>query len=142
MLNTQTKLLRLHLKAFTLLEALITLSVLSFLTLSLSGGVKTAFRQAEEAIFFMSFEQVYKDSQQLAVASHQPVTLTISEQAVDNGYLSIAVPSSILVETPVQLHFAADGGNSSLAKLRFQTETQEVSYQLYLGSGRYKKSNR
>ena len=49
----------------TNIESLVTLSVVSFLVLSLSGTVQQIFQKTQETIFFMSFEQLYTDSQQL-----------------------------------------------------------------------------
>ena len=39
-----------------------------------------------------------------------------------------------------QLVFDKSGGNSSLTKIQFHTENQAIDYQLYIGSGNYKKT--
>lgn len=142
MQNIRTKLLRSRLKAFTLLESLLVLSLVSFLTLSLSGSVQNIFQQTEETIFFMTFERLYKDSQQLALATRQPLALEIGQTSLSNGYQTVSVPESIGVEDPIRLEFEDNGGNSSLATIRFETGEKEIRYQLYLGSGRYKKTIR
>lgn len=142
MQNIQIRLQRSRLKAFTLFESLVVLSLVSFLTLSLSGSVQEIFRQTEETIFFMSFERLYKDSQQLAIASHQKVSLQIREDRISNAYQTLSMPDSVRAAKPIRIEFAEHGGNSSLAAVRFDTEEYQVQYQLYLGSGRYKKTIR
>ncbi|MGU3770055.1 hypothetical protein, partial [Clostridioides difficile] len=67
-------------KAFTLFESLLTLLVVSFLAISLSGTVQTVFRSVQEEIFLWEFEAIYKDSQKLAASSRQAVSLSIGGQ--------------------------------------------------------------
>ncbi|MBY5034268.1 type II secretion system GspH family protein [Streptococcus gallolyticus] len=129
-------------QAFTLLESLITLTVISFLAVVLSGSVNSVFRQIEENIFFLEFEQVYKNSQMLSASSQQNIQLTIGAEEISNGYQSVNVPRTVKPIRQIILDFDKNGGNSSLAKIEFQTEKKVVSYQLYLGSGRYKKSKK
>ncbi|MEQ5927292.1 competence type IV pilus minor pilin ComGD [Streptococcus suis] len=121
-------------KAFTLFESLLTLLVVSFLAVSLSGTVQTVFRSVQEEIFLWEFEAIYKDSQKLAASSHKKVNLAIGGQEVTNGYQAVEV----LEEKTIQ--FEEDGGNSSLTKIRFHLSQKIVTYQLYIGSGRYKKT--
>lgn len=140
MLNILTKLQQLRLRAFSLIESLVTLTLLSFLLLSLSGSVQGVFRKSQETIFFLTFEQLYRDSQKLAISARQSLTLEIQEERISNGHQSISLPDSVQIEKPLSLRFQENGGNSSLAKVQFQTQDGLVTYQLYLGSGRYKKS--
>ncbi|ADE30588.1 Type II secretory pathway, pseudopilin PulG [Streptococcus suis GZ1] len=79
-------------KAFTLFESLLTLLVVSFLAVSLSGTVQTVFRSVQEEIFLWEFEAIYKDSQKLAASSHKKVNLAIGGQEVTNGYQAVEVP--------------------------------------------------
>lgn len=138
--NILTKLQQLRLRAFSLIESLVTLTLISFLLLSLSGLVQDVFRKSQETIFFLTFEQLYRDSQKLAISSRQSLTLEIQEERISNGHQSISLPDSVQIEKPLSLRFQENGGNSSLAKVQFQTQDGLVTYQLYLGSGRYKKS--
>lgn len=138
--NILTKLQQLRLRAFSLIESLVTLTLISFLLLSLSGSVQDVFRKSQETIFFLTFEQLYRDSQKLAISSRQSLTLEIQEERISNGHQSISLPDSVQIEKPLSLRFQENGGNSSLAKVQFQTQDGLVTYQLYLGSGRYKKS--
>ncbi|HEM3683492.1 TPA: type II secretion system protein [Streptococcus suis] len=127
-------------KAFTLLESLLTLFVVSFLVISLSGTVQTAFRSVQEEIFLWEFEGIYKDSQKLAASSHQTVSLAIGGQEVTNGYQAVEVPRNVEILEEKTIQFEENGGNSSLAKIRFRLSQKIVTYQLYIGSGRYKKT--
>ncbi|HEM5167298.1 competence type IV pilus minor pilin ComGD [Streptococcus suis] len=127
-------------KAFTLLESLLTLFVVSFLAVSLSGTVQTVFQSVQEEIFLWEFEAIYKDSQKLAASSHQSVSLTIGKQEVTNGHQVVQVPRNVEVLEGKTITFEEDGGNSSLTKIRFRLRQKIVTYQLYIGSGRYKKT--
>jgi competence protein ComGD len=122
------------------MESLLTLVLVSFLTLSLSGTVQALFRKSQETLFFLSFEQVYVDSQKLALSTRQDIFLELEGHQVSNGYQELNLPASIQLVQPLTLHFQETGGNSSLAKVQFQTADGLVTYQLYLGSGRYKKT--
>ncbi|HFI0345728.1 TPA: competence type IV pilus minor pilin ComGD [Streptococcus suis] len=132
--------LRRNNKAFTLLESLLTLFVVSFLAVSLSGTVQTAFRSVQEEIFIWEFEAIYKDSQKLAASSHQTVNLAIGGQEVTNGHQTVQVPKKVEVLEEKTITFEENGGNSSLTKIRFRLSRKTVTYQLYIGSGRYKKT--
>ncbi|HEP1840036.1 TPA: type II secretion system protein [Streptococcus suis] len=127
-------------KAFTLFESLLTLFVVSFLAVSLSGTVQAAFQSVQEEIFLWEFEAIYKDSQKLAASSHQKVNLAIGGQEVTNGYQAVEVPRNIEVLEGKTITLEEDGGNSSLTKIRFRLSQKIVTYQLYIGSGRYKKT--
>ncbi|HFI2471979.1 TPA: competence type IV pilus minor pilin ComGD [Streptococcus suis] len=127
-------------KAFTLFESLLTLFVVSFLAVSLSGTVQTAFQSVQEEIFLWEFEAIYKDSQKLAASSHQSVSLTIGEQEVTNGHQAVQVPRNVEVLEGKTITFEENGGNSSLSNIRFRLSQKIVKYQLYIGSGRYKKT--
>lgn len=127
-------------KAFTLFESLLTLFVVSFLAVSLSGTVQTAFQSVQEEIFLWELEAIYKDSQKLAASSHQKVNLAIGEQEVTNGHQAVEVPRNVKVLEEKTIQFEENGGNSSLTKIRFRLNRKTVTYQLYIGSGRYKKT--
>lgn len=128
-------------RAFTLLETLFVLSLMSFLTLFLSGSLFQTFEKIEENLFFISFETIYRDSQKLSLAHQERVTLTVSDGQVSNGYRVLVLPDSVQALADYRIDFTAKGGNSSLIKLGFQTSSQQVNYQLYIGSGKYKKTS-
>lgn len=122
------------------MESLLTLFIVSFLAVSLSGTVQTVFQSVQEEIFLWEYEAIYKDSQKLAASSHQSVSLTIGEQEVTNGHQAVEVPRNVEVLEGKTITFEEDGGNSSLTKIRFRLSQKIVTYQLYIGSGRYKKT--
>ncbi|WP_227990687.1 competence type IV pilus minor pilin ComGD [Streptococcus ruminantium] len=128
------------LPAFTLLESLLALFVVSLLALILSGTVQRTFQVVQEQVFLWEFEALYKDSQQLAANFQQELTLKINEESLTNGYQTVRVPRQVTVLEEKSLVFYKNGGNSSLAKIRFRLKGKTVTYQLYMGSGRYKKS--
>ncbi|TCD45601.1 type II secretion system protein [Streptococcus sp. X16XC17] len=128
--------------AFTLLESLLTLFVVAFLTLLFSGSVKTSFNSVQEQIFFLQFEQFYKASQSLAVSSGQIVDLQIASDTISNGQQNLTIPAGIVPLEEKMIRFEKDGGNSTLGNIQFQTSHTVVHYQLYLRSGRYKKSEK
>ena len=128
MRNIQKKLVPLQIKGFTLLESLLTLFITSFLLLAVSGSVRSSFEQVEEQIFFLEFE-------------HQ-LDMNFSRERISNGYNRLAVPRSIQAPEDLTLHFDKAGGNSSLGKIVFQTKKQTITYQLYLGNGKFKKTMR
>ena len=53
----------LQIKAFTMLESLLVLGLVSILALGLSGSVQSTFAAVEEQIFFMEFEELYRETQ-------------------------------------------------------------------------------
>lgn len=122
------------------MESLLTLFIVSFLAVSLSGTVQTVFQSVQEEIFLWEFEAIYKDSQKLAASSHQTVSLAIGGQEVTNGYQAVEVPRNVEILEEKTIQFEENGGNSSLTKIRFRLSQKIVMYQLYIGSGRYKKT--
>ncbi len=127
-------------RAFTLLESLLVLAITSFLLLAFTGGVQQTFRGVQEKLFFLSFEHLYQDSQKLSNAQQKPLILKVSDGQVTNGQESLTIPATVKPSQSYSIEFSPAGGNSSLEKLTFSTKEGSVSYQLYIGSGRYKKT--
>ncbi|MFU2163451.1 competence type IV pilus minor pilin ComGD [Streptococcus pluranimalium] len=128
-----------RLPAFTLMEALLTLSVVTFLALATSGSIKTIFSQIQTKLFFLEFEQVYRETQRLSASRQEETTLVIGSDFVENPLGRYPLPKTITPEKTLNIVFNQYGGNSSLAKVVFQTSEKRVTYQLYLGSGQYQK---
>ncbi|HEO6997717.1 TPA: type II secretion system protein, partial [Streptococcus agalactiae] len=82
-------------KAFTLLESLIVLSVVAFMTLVFSTSFNNIFRQVEETIFFISFEHLYRDTQKLSAFGQKKQTLTISHNYLENTYERLYLPKTV-----------------------------------------------
>ncbi|HFI0149554.1 TPA: competence type IV pilus minor pilin ComGD [Streptococcus suis] len=140
MLNTKTSRVKLTLRAFTVMESLLTLFVVSLLTFSLAGSARTAFQSVQETIFFWEFEHMYKESQQRAASHQEMLALELATKAIGNGYQKIEIPASVELVEEQTITFDKNGGNSSLAKIQFIADNKKITYQLYIGSGRYKKT--
>ncbi|MDQ0222932.1 competence type IV pilus minor pilin ComGD [Streptococcus moroccensis] len=126
-------------KAFTLLESLLVLTIIISLTILLSSQVKPVFSKVRQQLFFLEFEHLYRETQELSQAQGQRLTLQLSHGAITNGYQTVTLPEDITGPNQTVV-FETHGGNNSLQKLSFQTPTQSVHYQLYIGSGKYKKT--
>ncbi|HGK1410496.1 TPA: competence type IV pilus minor pilin ComGD [Streptococcus pneumoniae] len=122
-------------KAFTMLESLLVLGLVSILALGLSGSVQSTFAAVEEQIFFMEFRETQKRS----VASQQKTSLNLDGQTISNGSQKLTVPKGIQAPSDQSITFDRAGGNSSLAKVEFQTSKGAIRYQLYLGNGKIKR---
>ncbi|VNV87933.1 competence protein CglD [Streptococcus pneumoniae] len=125
-------------KAFTMLESLLVLGLVSILALGLSG-VQSTFAAVEEQIFFMEFEELYRETQKRSVASQQKTSLNSDGQTISNGSQKLPVPKGIQAPSDQSITFDRAGGNSSLAKVEFQTSKGAIRYQLYLGNGKIKR---
>ena len=135
-LNLKNKKIR----AFTLLEGLLTLGISCFIVIMLSNSVSSIFQTVEEKLFFLSFEHCYRDTQKLASLKQENQVLTISQDGISNSVAHISLPETVSVVENYKIVFDNAGGNSSLAKVKFQTKNQAIDYQLYIGSGNYKKT--
>ena len=138
--KTAVKLAQLRIKAFTLLESLLVLFVVSFILLGLSGSVQAGFNQVQEQLFLLEFEYLYQESQKLSLAGHEKIKLTISDRKISNDYQQVEFPKTLQEHAPQTIQFDQAGGNSSLSKIVFQTEDKRVVYQLYMGNGKFKKT--
>ncbi|EGV15116.1 hypothetical protein HMPREF1124_0526 [Streptococcus infantis X] len=122
-----------------MLESLLVLGIVSLLALGLSSSVQSTFAAVEEQIFFMEFEELYRETQKRSLASQQKINLMLEERSIGNGYQKLAIPKGIQLQSNQSITFDKAGGNSSLASVRFQTRKEVVRYQLYLGNGKIKR---
>lgn len=135
----KNKLLSKRLRGFTLLESLLVLFIVASMTMLLSSQLTTVFSQVRQQLFFLEFEHLYKETQQKSQAYGEKMTLLLTETEITNGYQTVAIPADI--KGPVkEVTFENNGGNHSLSKLQFVTDSGRVDYQLYLGSGKYQKT--
>ena len=128
-----------RIRAFTMLESLLVLGIVSLLALGLSSSVQSTFAAVEEQIFFMEFEELYRETQRRSLASQQKINLMLEETNIENGYQKLAIPKGIQLQSNQSITFDRAGGNSSLASVRFRTRKEVVRYQLYLGNGKIKR---
>ena len=131
---------RLQIKAFTLLESLLTLGIVSLACWLLSGSIYQAFDQVEEKLFFSEFERVYQETQKMSIGREEKGILTIDQKGVRSPYQELSLPEGVQLIKESQIVFNGAGGNSSLTKIQFQTEKEVVTYQLAIGNGKIKKS--
>lgn len=122
-----------------MLESLLVLGLVSILALGLSGSVQSSFATVEEQIFFMEFEELYRETQKRSLASQQKTSLNLDGQTISNGNQNLTVPKRIQAPSGQTIHFDRAGGNRSLAKVEFQTSKGAISYRLYLGNGKIKR---
>ena len=130
---------QLRIRAFTVLESLLVLGIVSLLALGLSSSVQSTFAAVEEQIFFMEFEELYRETQKRSLAGQQKMNLMLEERSIGNGYQKLAIPEGIQLQSNQSITFDKAGGNSSLASVKFQTRKEVVRYQLYLGNGKIKR---
>ena len=113
--------MRLQIKAFTLVETLLTLMIVSFIYLGLSGSIKTSFQQVEEK-FFAEFEHLYQESQKLALARQTELDVEVTARKIQTPYQTVEIPDSVTLQDPKTIRLDRAGGNSSLANVHFQTQ--------------------
>ena len=133
----QVKLLQI--KAFTMFESLLVLGLVSIIALALSGSIQSSFAAVEEQIFFLEFEELYRETQKRSLASQQKTSLNLDGQMISNGSQNLIVPKGIQAPSGQSIIFDRAGGNSSLARVEFQTSKGAIRYQLYLGNGKIKR---
>ena len=130
---------QLRIRAFTMLESLLVLGIVSLLALGLSSSVQSTFEAVEEQIFFMEFEEFYRETQKRSLASQRKINLMLEERSIGNGYHKLTIPKGIQLQSNQSITFDKAGGNSSLASVKFQTRKEVVRCQLYLGNGKIKR---
>ena len=126
--------MRLQIKAFTLVETLLTLMIVSFIYLGLSGSIKTSFQQVEEKVFFAEVEHLYQESQKIALARQTELDVEVTARKIQTPYQTVEIPDSVILQDPKTIRLDRAGGNSSLANVHFQTQRGVVTYQLSLGN--------
>ena len=76
----------------------------------------------------------------MAAAEGTNIELQLTKDKISNGRTSLSIPENIHLDKGQTLVFDAKGGNSSLSKIRFSSNKEVVTYQLNMGSGKYKKT--
>ena len=136
---SKIKLKQSQIRAFTMLESLLVLGLVSLLALSLSSSVQSTFAAVEEQIFFMEFEEFYRETQQLSLAGQKKISLDFHDRSISNGYQKLAIPNSIQLQSHQSITFDKVGGSSYLVSIRFQTRKEVVRYRLNIGNGKIKR---
>lgn len=134
------RVLKSEVKGLTVLDSLLTLFVTSFVVVCLSMSINQVFYSIQETLFFADFENMYLETQRLCVTKGESGNLRLSSRMVVNDYRELVLPETVQFDGEQTIVFDAEGGNSSLAKCYFHTRQKTVKYQLYLGSGKYQKT--
>ena len=90
---------QLRIRAFTMLESLLVLGIVSLLALGLSSSVQSTFEAVEEQIFFMEFEEFYRETQKRSLASQRKINLMLEERSIGNGYHKLTIPKGIQLQS-------------------------------------------
>jgi competence protein ComGD len=129
-------------RAFTLLETLLVLAISSFVIIMFTVTVDNTIHIVRGELFVAQFEHSYKHTQFQAAATNQALTFSAA-----NRILMVGEDAEIEVPEEAELNdfsvkFDAQGNNSSLKKitLKLPYERKSVTYQLEMGSGKYKKT--
>ena len=131
---------RLQVKGFTLIESLLVLLVVSFVLSGLSSSVSYLYQKTQESLFFSSFESLYRHAQRYSASGQKNDTIRVSQNQVSSQIQQLQMPKTIQAVKDYTIALDSSGGNSSLQKIQFRCGDRTVSYQLYIGSGRYKKT--
>ena len=139
--RTKMKRERLQIKGFTLLEALLVLSVTSFILLLFSSALTKTVHVVRSELFVLRFENLYKNTQEVAALRGHSTELSVTQGQLFADGVAISVPNEILIEN-FNVNFNEKGENSSLIKIqmRIPIENKKITYQLQMGSGKYKKT--
>lgn len=131
---------RLEIRAFTLLESLLVLSLTSFLMLLFSMNLTKTVHVVKGELFVLQFENLYKEVQGDAILLEQNKALTVKNGQLLYENQVITVPIEVEMND-FTFTFDKKGGNSSLQKFQIfmPYEKKTISYQLEIGSGKFKK---
>jgi competence protein ComGD len=130
----------LMIKAFTLLESLLVLLIISFIAISFSLELRQTVHLFKGELFILQFEDFYKRSQEDAALLQKSENLVAKNQVLSCEDKKITIPKEVEV-TDFLVKFDVKGENSSLQKLTIYLpyEKKFINYQLEIGSGKFKK---
>lgn len=155
--NTQTH------RAFTLVETLLVLAVISCFSLLPVLAVKRWQEELAVAHFFSRFEKMLLVSQQIAIVEKYQTTLTVDRgkrmvtfatigtdgktgsDFEEDSFSEIIIPEAIYFKTADETRFSfstQSGSPSALRKVSFYRKDKPitVSYQIQMGSARFEKT--
>lgn len=127
-------------RAFTLLESLLVLLIVSFITLFFSAELTQTVHLFKAELFVLQFENLYKISQENAALQSSPENLGSKNGKLIYENKEIDIPKEVeMVEFLIK--FDEKGENSSLQKIKVYLpyEKKTILYQMEMGSGKYKK---
>lgn len=101
-------------------ESLLVLGLVSIIALALSGSVQSSFAAVEEQIFFMEFEELYRETQKRSLASQQKTSLNLDGETISNGSQKLTVPKGIQAPSGQTIHFDRAGATRLWLRLNFK----------------------
>lgn len=140
MQNIKNQLVRSKIRAFTLFESLLTLSLSCFIVMTMSASINHIYQRLETSLFFINFENFYRHSQKLSVLNQREAYLIFFDNRVQCNERRLDLPDGVKLLYHGKIRLNQMGGNHSLAKISFQTDQEKIHYQINLGSGTYQKT--
>ncbi|GFH42457.1 competence protein [Lactococcus hodotermopsidis] len=132
-----------QINAFTLLETLLTLSISCFLILLFSVTFQKTVHVVRGEIFVLQFENILKNQQAQAVTKAEMRSLSSSNGIVMVDGADLHVPKETQF-SDFSIAFKENGNLQSIRSAKIVIflpyEGKEVTYQLQLGSGQYRKT--
>ena len=134
----------LPIRAFTLLESLLTLSVTCFVIMMFSVTFQKTIHVIRGELFVLEFEMMLKNQQAQAVTSAAPRSLSAVNGTVKINGANQPVPEETQF-SDFDITFYKNGNLQSIKQAKIVIALpyeggRQVTYQLQLGSGQYKKT--
>jgi competence protein ComGD len=128
-------------KAFTILESLLVLAITSFVIILFSLTIGNTVHIVRGELFVAQFENSYKHTQLQAAATNQEKVFSASKRTLTAGDTIVEVPKEAELSS-FSVKFDPRGNNSSMKKMTIKLPYQQksITYQLEMGSGKYKKT--
>lgn len=124
-----------------MLEALLTLFVTCLLILLFSSPMLAVLHAVRGELFVQELESLFKSTQYQAGARGKSQLISVKDGYLKTDYRSVKIPTDEVKITNFSLKYNERAGNSTLDKIiiRLPYEKKTISYQFYMGSGKYKK---
>ena len=141
MRRTKMRRQSLAIRAFTLAESLLVLSLICFVTILFAGGFGQVVRVVKGELFVLQFEHLLKETQADAAILGSSENFAVRDNDLFWERNELEIPEVARVDD-FSLTFDGKGENSSLKKLKIflPAEHKTVIYQMEMGSGKFKKS--
>lgn len=135
--NTVVKAGSFPIRAFTLLESLLTLGITLFLLTLLSTGIGEVYHAFERNLFYIRFEHFYTESQTLAWARQEPAQLSFQEGWIRGPEGEMELPEGLELVSNFQLDLNPKGNHTGLSRIVFrdQVSGKTIHYQARIGNG-------
>lgn len=142
MKKIQIRQLRYRIRAFTLLESLMSLFIMSIILIIFTTSFTNTINIIKGELFILRFERIYRDTQFQSMVRKQSNDLEIVNKKLLYLGREVEIPDQVEFLNSYKIRFSEDGGNSSLQKIEIYLPYTEkkLNYQLYIGSGKYRKS--